>query len=131
MPRQLLGSDRLTSAVPYHYTAAAIGEPVVFSAGACPLDSDARVVAPGDIAGQTRQSLMNLTIALNDAGCTEADVVKTTVFVASSARDDLVIAWDEYTQVFGTDGPPSTLLGVAALGWPEQLVEIEAVAVRG
>jgi hypothetical protein len=33
--------------------------------------------------------------------------------------------------VYGTDEPPSTLLGVAALRWPEQLVEIEAVAVRG
>jgi hypothetical protein len=31
-------------------------------------------------------------------------------------------------EVFGTDGPPSTLLGVSVLGWPDQLVEIEAVA---
>jgi len=30
----------------------------------------------------------------------------------------------------GTDGPPNTLLGVATLGYPDQLVEIEAVALR-
>jgi hypothetical protein len=31
---------------------------------------------------------------------------------------------------FGTDGPPSTLLGVTMLGYPGQLVEVEAVALR-
>ena len=131
MPRQLFGSDRLTRAVPYHYTAAGTGEALVFSAGACPLDGDARVVAVGDIQGQARQALANLSVALEDTGCGHADVVKTTIFVASSSREDLVLAWDEYARVFGTDGPPSTLLGVAVLGWPGQLVEIEAVAVRG
>jgi len=30
---------------------------------------------------------------------------------------------------FGSAKPPSTLLGVAMLGYPEQLVEIEAVAL--
>jgi enamine deaminase RidA (YjgF/YER057c/UK114 family) len=79
---------------------------------------------------EARQSLDNLVVALEAAGCTRADVVKTTIFVASPSRDDLLIAWNEYESVYGTDGPPSTLLGVAALGWPEQLVEIEAVAVR-
>ena len=130
MPRQLIGSDRLTKAAPYHYAAAVTGATIVFSAGACPLDGDGRVVAAGDIMGQTRQSVENLRVALEDAGCTQADVVKTTIYVASSSRDDLLLAWNEYESAYGTDGPPSTLLGVAALGWPEQLVEIEAVAVR-
>ena len=102
----------------------------MFTAGACPLDEEGRVVAAGDVAGQTRRSLENLQIALEDAGCPPSGIVMTTIFVASSAREDLVEAWNEYEKVFGTDGPPSTLLGVASLGWPEQLVEIEAVAVQ-
>jgi len=36
MPRQLIGSDRLTHAVPYHYAAAVTGVTFVFSAGAPP-----------------------------------------------------------------------------------------------
>ncbi|MGZ6639286.1 MAG: RidA family protein [Solirubrobacteraceae bacterium] len=103
---------------------------MVFTAGACQLDSDGRVVAPGDIPGQTRWALENLKIALQDADCQQGDVVKTSVFVASSSRDDLLQAWSEYERVYGADGPPSTLLGVAVLGWPDQLVEIEAIAVR-
>jgi enamine deaminase RidA (YjgF/YER057c/UK114 family) len=55
-------------------------------------------------------------------------VVKTTVFVASTESADLATAWREVEQVFGSDGPPSTLLGVTVLGWPDQLFEIEAVA---
>jgi enamine deaminase RidA (YjgF/YER057c/UK114 family) len=116
--------------VPYHYAAAVTGVMLVFSAGAGPLDADGRVVAARDILGQTRQSVENLRIALKAAGCTQADVVKTTIFVASPSRDDLLLAWNEYESVHGADRPPSTLLGVAALGWPEQRVEIEAVAVR-
>ena len=57
-------------------------------------------------------------------------MVKTTVFVASTSRDDLLQAWNEYESLYGADGPPSTLLGVAMLGWPEQLVEVEAIAAR-
>jgi len=40
------------------------------------------------------------------------------------------VAWRLVEEVFGTQGPPSTLLGVTVLGWPGQLVEIEAVATR-
>jgi len=43
-------------------------------------------------------------------------------------RADLLAAWSVVEEEFGTDGPPSTLLGVAALGYEGQLVEIEAVA---
>ncbi len=130
MPRELFDSDRLTRVVPYHYASAATGRILVFTAGACPLDEEGRIVAAGDIAGQTRRSIENLRVALQDAGCAPSGIVKTTLFVASSARDDLLEAWNEYEKAFGTDGPPSTLLGVSSLGWQEQLVEIEAVAVR-
>jgi hypothetical protein len=42
-----------------------------------------------------------------------------------------VAAWDVVSAVFGEHDAPSTLLGVAALGYAGQLVEIEAVAVAG
>ena len=63
------------------------------------------------------------------AGAELADVAKSTVFVASGHRDDLVAAWDVVARHFGDHDAPSTLLGVAVLGYPHQLVEVEAVAV--
>ena len=37
-------------------------------------------------------------------------------------------AWDVIRAAFGDHDAPSTLLGVSVLGYPDQLVEIEAVA---
>ena len=51
------------------------------------------------------------------------------MFVASAERADLAAAWEVVSAAFGDHDAPGTLLGVTALGWPDQLVEIEAVAV--
>lgn len=130
MTRQLIDAAGLYAAVPYHYAAVAPSGATVFTAGACPLDERGDVVGGVDIAVQTRQALTNLRAALAAAGCAIDDVLKTVVFVASSSHGDLVEAWQEVEIVFGRNGPPSTLVGVAALGWPGQLVEIEAIAAR-
>ena len=73
--------------------------------------------------------MANLREALAAAGCALADVAKTTVYVASTDRADLVAAWEVVRAAFGDHDAPSTLLGVAVLGYPDQLVEVEAVAV--
>jgi enamine deaminase RidA (YjgF/YER057c/UK114 family) len=128
MPAELVRSSRLFPGVPYAYAAAAPGTGVIFTAGACPLDERGDVVAPGDIAGQMRQALGNLQVTLEESGARLSDVLKTTVFVSSSRREDLVTAWNVVAAVFGDHDAPSTLLGVATLGYEGQLVEIEAVA---
>ena len=110
--------------VPYEYTAEADG--LVFTAGACPLDEEGRVVAPGDLAAQSARSADNLLEALAEAGAGRDDLVKTTIYVVGEERADLVRAWDVISERLGR--APSTLLGVSFLGYPEQLVEIEAVA---
>ena len=42
---------------------------------------------------------------------------------------DLLAVWEVFHAFCGGYPAPSTLLGVTVLGWPGQLVEIEAVAV--
>jgi enamine deaminase RidA (YjgF/YER057c/UK114 family) len=128
MSAELLRTSRLFPGAPYAYAATAAGTGLVFTAGACPLDDQGRVVAPGDIAAQMRQALANLRVALEECGATVRDVLKTTVYVSSARREDLVVAWNEVAGAFGDHDPPSTLLGVTVLGYPEQLVEIEAAA---
>ena len=104
------------------------GARLVFAAGACPLGPDGTTVAPGDVSAQTAQVLANLRVTLAAAGAGLADVVRLTVYVASAERSDLVAAWTVVHDAF-TDGmPPATLLGVALLGYPEQLVEVDAIA---
>ena len=100
----------------------------MFTAGACPLDEQGAVVAAGDVAGQAEQVMANLRIALAAAGAQLTDVVKTTVYVATAQRQDLVAAWEVVHRHFENHEAPSTLLGVAVLGYRDQLVEVEAVA---
>ena len=120
----------LAATAPYAY--AAVTEPgrMTFTAGACPLDADGSVVAVGDVAGQTRQVMTNLATALEGAGVALCDVLKTTVYVATTDRNDLVAAWEVVREAMDGHDAPSTLVGVTVLGYPDQLVEVEAVAVR-
>ena len=56
------------------------------------------------------------------------DLVKTTVYVVAREREDLVRVWRVVEAALAPARPPSTLLGVSFLGYPEQLVEIEGIA---
>ena len=129
MTVRLIRSDRLYPGVPYAYAATAPPGSLIFTAGACPLDDHGNVVGAGDIQAQAGVATANLGTALAACGASLADVLKTTVFVASAQRADLVAAWEVVEAAFGDHDAPSTLLGVAVLGYPGQLVEIEAVAV--
>jgi len=114
---------------PYAYAAVAPSGRLVFTAGACPLGPDGEVVGAGDLGVQTRQVVDNLFATLAAAGASARDVLKTTVYVATSSQDDLVAGWGVVKAAFEPYDPPSTLLGVAVLGYNAQLVEIEAVAL--
>ncbi|MGZ4507322.1 MAG: RidA family protein [Blastococcus sp.] len=87
------------------------------------------VVHPGDAGAQTRQALVTLAAALERAGFSLNDVVRTRMFVTDISR------WEEigrvHGEVFGDVRPASTMVQVSALIDPAMLVEIEADAVRG
>jgi enamine deaminase RidA (YjgF/YER057c/UK114 family) len=127
---EFVSPPSLHAGAPYEY--AAVAPPaarLIFAAGACPLNDAGEVLAPGDYEVQARAAVENLRIALEAAGSRFEHVLKTTVYVASSDRAQLVRAWGVVEASFAPANPPSTLLGVAALGYEGQLVEIDAVAL--
>jgi enamine deaminase RidA (YjgF/YER057c/UK114 family) len=111
----------------YSHVAVASGT-TVYTAGAVPLDASGTLVGAGDVAAQTQQVIDNLLSALASAGARPEGIVKTTVYVVGDSPAQLSTAW-EVVRASPLAGAPSTLLGVAALGYTGQLVEIEAIAV--
>ncbi len=89
---------------------------------------DGEVAHPGDPAAQTRTVLGIVGEALERAGFSLADVVRTRMYVTDISR------WEEvgraHGEVFGEVRPATTMVEVAALIHPAMLVEIEAEAVR-
>ena len=113
----------------YSHLAVASGR-LVFTAGAVPVDATGELVGREDVAAQTRQVIENLLAQLAAGGASAADVAKTIVYVVADDPAPLSAVW-EVVRESPLAGAPSTLLGVAALGYRGQLVEIEAVAVIG
>jgi enamine deaminase RidA (YjgF/YER057c/UK114 family) len=106
------------------------GMRLVLLAGGVPLDGSGELVGAGDPLAQAAQVLANVEAALADAGCTLADVVASTVHVVSEDPATLAAVWQvvDRSALHGTH--TSTLLGVAALGYVGQLVEITVTAAR-
>uniref|UniRef100_A0A942T0H7 RidA family protein n=1 Tax=Neobacillus citreus TaxID=2833578 RepID=A0A942T0H7_9BACI len=126
---QLIRADTLSDVAEYAYASTAPADArIVFLAGACPLDDQARTVAVGDVRGQAAQRVANLRTALAAAGAELEDLLSTRVLVATTRQDDLVAAWEVVRTAMGDHDVPSTLLGVTVLGYDDQLVEFEAVA---
>ncbi|MGA8544580.1 MAG: RidA family protein [Mycobacterium sp.] len=79
-----------------------------------------------DIGAQTREALRRIEVALNQAGATLSDVVRTRIYVTDISRWREVAA--VHSEVFGEIRPAATMIEVAALIAPELLVEIEVDA---
>ena len=99
-------------------------------AGQCPVGLDDAVVAPGDFDAQTDQVIANCLIVLAAAGAEPADVVRSVVYVVSADSTVLAAVWDRLN---GSALAPaftsaSTLLGVTALGYAGQLIEVDLTA---
>jgi len=129
MSVRLIRSDQLFPAAPYAYASVVPPGSLIFTAGACPIDENGIVRAVNDYVRQAEHAMANLITALAAAGASLTDVLKTTVYVTSADPSDLYTVWQVVRTAFGAHDAPSTLLGVSALGYRDQLVEIEAVAL--
>jgi enamine deaminase RidA (YjgF/YER057c/UK114 family) len=90
-------------------------------------DEEGKVVGKDSAYEQTKYILEKIEKALQQAGASLSDVVRTRMFVTDISR------FDEYGrahgEVFGTIKPCTSLLEVKGLVSPDYLIEIEATAI--
>ena len=101
----------------------------IYVAGTTAANPDGTVYAPGDAFEQARRCFEIIDRALQSAGATMRDVVRTRMFVTD------ITNWEDvgraHAERFRSVKPAATMLGISALVHPDMLVEIEVEAVLG
>jgi reactive intermediate/imine deaminase len=124
--RQNISSDSAYEPVIGFSRAVRVGD-TVYVSGSVGYGPDGKLVGPGDVYAQARQTIRNIEAALREAGAALENVVRTRIYVTDISR------WEEaaraHREAFGAVRPASSLLEVSSLASPDMLVEIEAVAV--
>ena len=128
-----MGRKNISGNSPYEavvgYSRAVVVGNQIFVSGTTATDENGELVGIGDSYAQAKQTLQNIGVALEKAGATFKDVVRTRMFVAENGD------WEAVTKahgdIFRDIRPAATLVIVKALVDPQMLVEIEVDAVMG
>ena len=102
---------------------------IVAVGGTAPIAAGGGTAAKGDVYGQAKRCFEIIGKALDDAGASFADVVRTRVILTDIAL------WNEaskaHAEIFKDIRPVTTVMAVTAFADPDWLIEIEVDAVVG
>ena len=126
MTRQTVSSGTTWEDEVGYSRAVRVGDRVEVS-GTTATDDEGGIVGVGDPYAQTSQAVGNVEVALDDAGASLSDVVRTRILVTDVEYYDEV--GRAHGEAFGEIRPATSMYEIEALVDPDMLVEIEAAAV--
>ncbi len=130
---ELLNPEGLPKPEPYRQVAVASGSRTVFLAGQVARTPTGEPVGEGDLAAQVEQAYMNVATALAAVGGSFDDVAKLTLYIVDWSGDKMAALGEGVGRAAARlrvdPVKPITLIPVVALGEPDLLVEVDAIAV--
>ena len=126
MKRQNISSGAKWEDIVGYSRAVRVGN-IIEVAGTTASDENGEVIGKGDMYAQTKYIFEKMEKALQEAGASMADVVRTRMLVTDISQ------WEEvgraHGEFFRTIKPASTMVEISGLINPEMLIEIEISAV--
>lgn len=123
---EALHQRRVDNRVLYSHVVSVEPRRLIFVSGQLARDKEGRVVGVGDMRAQLRQTLENVRAALEAAGASLSDLVRTNTYVTDI--DEYFRHTDVRMEYYSHAMPTSTTVEVRRLAQPELMIEVDAIA---
>jgi enamine deaminase RidA (YjgF/YER057c/UK114 family) len=118
----------------FAHAVTARGGTTVYLSGQLPTDVEGKLIDPDDYTAQAERAMLNLNLALEAAGGSATDLVKTTIYVVGHNPETEALVFKGFgaaARKIGSRPVASVLIGCSSLVLPGALIEVDGIAVIG
>lgn len=112
------------------FTSARAVDGLIYLSSLMPIDGAGKIIAPDDVAGQTRAIFENVAGILSGFDLSVADVAKTVDYLTPTALADYKSTAEVRREFFAPIFPAATGIVMSRVAHPEAMIQIDIIASR-